>query len=282
MRSSTSSYWLTGFSRVWGGEPADDEDAETQRWYCDLLRRHVRRQCVRTLDVGCGSGRVIRALAQLCPDAFHVGIDGSDEAVRLSVRGLPADGIRGAVHCADITEAGFSHELLARYGQFDVITCFFVLHHYSIDTVAQVLCELRDLLAADGALVLAECHDPADTQAAATEQLCAQLATLAGQSADLLLTIPALEDACLRAGFLPGEICFEVHAGRPFTDRERERSASTFERLRANVSAVAHRVGPKKPPELAELERLMATMADRDIRGLARHPPALAVLRRTR
>jgi SAM-dependent methyltransferase len=280
MTFARSSYWLTGFSRVWSGEPAADEDAETERWYCDLLRRYVPGPCVRTLDVGCGSGLVMRALAQLCPGAFHVGIDGSDEAVALSARRSIADGVRGAVHCADVTDAGFSHELLARYGRFDLITCFFVLHHYPIDTVARVLGELRDLLAADGAMVLAECHNPDDSRAAATEQVCAQLAKLAGQSADLLLTIPSLQDACLRAGFLPEEICFEVQPGRPFTEREHERNASALERLRANVSGAVQRLGPAKPRELAELDRLVATMVDRGICGPVRHSQALAILRR--
>ena len=277
--SVTSSYWLDGFSRVWREEDAADEDAAVRSWYCDLLSPYLPVTVRQTLDVGCGSGRMTSVLAELSPAATHVAIDGSAEAVRRTARRIEDDGIAGVARCVDLTVPGFSVRLLAEHGRFDVITCFFVIHHYPIETIARILAEYRELCARDGVIVLAECHDPADARAQATEQTCAELARMAGQPPDLLLTPDALERACAAAGFSREEMQFEIHRGQPFTERERDRHTAELARLQARVSAVREYAGPSPSPELLQLDSLVETMSAQNICGPIRHPPALAVLR---
>ena len=90
------------------------------------------------------------------------------------------------------------------------MTCFYVLHHYDVNTISHVLSQLGDALADEGLIVLAECHDPDDELAWTTEQVCATLARLAGQPADLLLTIDQLRAACARAGFGPQDVRIDL------------------------------------------------------------------------
>lgn len=278
--SATSQYWIDGFSRVWQEEAAAEEDRAIATWYRDLLAPYLPARVARTLDVGCGSGRVTSVLAQLCPDAFHVAIDGSEEAVTRTAARMRDEKIAGAVGRVDITSPGFSRLLPADSSRFDVITCFFVLHHYAVDTIVGALTELRHLCADGGAIVLAECHDPADARAAATERTCTELAQLAEQPPDLLLTPDVLEAACRAAGFGPEEIRFEVRSGQPFTERERARHDATIAQLQDRVASLAERTRSRKPAALVHLEELVARMRRECIYGPARHPPALAVLRR--
>jgi SAM-dependent methyltransferase len=217
-------------------------------------------------------------LAQLCPGAFHVAIDGSDEAVSQTARRLTAERINGVVEQVDLTRSAFAQRLREQYGRFDLVTCFYVLHHYDVKTIGEVLAQLRDLLTVDGLIVLAECHDPNDELASATEQVCARLAQLAGQPADLLLTIDQLRAACAAAGFNSEEIRIDVRAGQPFTERERERHAATVAGLRARIAALSSQLGSRQPAALADLESIVETMARCGISGQARHAPALAVL----
>jgi 2-polyprenyl-3-methyl-5-hydroxy-6-metoxy-1,4-benzoquinol methylase len=275
--SIASSYWLDGFSRVWREEDAAEEDAAVRSWYRDLLSPYLPVTVKQTLDVGCGSGRMTSVLAELSPAATHVAIDGSAEAVRRTARRISDNGIAGVARVIDITVPRFSTMLLAEHGRFDVITCFFVIHHYPIETIARILAEYRELCERDGVIVLAECHDPADARARTTEETCAELARMAGQPPDLLLTPDALARACVAAGFSREEMQFEVRHGQPFTERERARHTAELARLQARVSAVREHAGPS--PELRQLESLVETMSAQSICGPIRHPPALAVLR---
>jgi len=280
MPAVTSAYWLNGFTRVWATDADADEHDAIRAWYSDLLRPYLPCRPLRTLDIGCGSGRVVSVLAQLCPDGFHLAIDGSEEAVAQTARRLTDEGINGAVEQADVTESGLARRLLERYGRFDLMTCFYVLHHYDVDTIGRVLAQLRDVLADNGLIVLAECHDPNDELAWTTEQVCARLARLAGQPADLLLTIDQLREACGLAGFGPQDIRIDCRSGRPFTEREQERHAATVAQLRARVDALRSQLAGRRPAALTELESIVETMARWRISGRARHAPALAVLRR--
>jgi SAM-dependent methyltransferase len=275
----TSDYWLNGFTRVWATGADADEHEAIRTWYGDLLRPYLHARPLRTLDVGCGSGRVVSVLAELCPDAFHVAIDGSEEAVAQTARRLIDERINGAVEQADLTAPGFGSRLLEQYGRFDLVTCFYVLHHYDVKTIGEVVAQLRDLLTEDGLIVLAECHDPDDELAWTTEQVCARLAQLAGQPADLLLTIDQLRAACAAAGIEPADIRIDLRSGQPFTERERERHTASVAGLRARVASLKSQLGARQPAALSELESIVETMARCRISGQARHAPALAILR---
>ena len=277
--SATSQYWIDGFSRSWQQDGADDEERAICAWYRDLLTPYCPETVSRTLDVGCGAGRITSVLAGLCHGAFHVAIDGSDAAVTRTAARMRAEAIAGAARCVDITGGRFSRALLEEFGRFDFVTCFFVLHHYAPETIVGILAELRDLCADEGVIVLVECHDPADSRAAVTERTCAALAELAGVPPDTLLTPEALEACCRAAGFGADDIRFDVRSGQPFTDAERARHAATLAQLRARLARLTDRVGPSTAPPVRELEALIETMSAQSICGPIRHPPAIAVLR---
>jgi SAM-dependent methyltransferase len=94
----------------------------------------------RVLEVGCGTGNVLRQLERACPDALVIGTD-------LFAAGLVH--ARARTGCplvqADIRTPPFS-------ARFDLIGLFDVLEHLPDDVA--VLRALRGLLAPDGALVL--------------------------------------------------------------------------------------------------------------------------------
>lgn len=103
-----------------------------------------RREPLRILDAGCGTGRLMQLLA---PAGIVEGLDVSPEAVELCRRrGL--DGVR----CADLNDAALPA------GSYDVITAIDVLYHRRIRDEATVLRSLRRALKPGGVLIR---NDPA-------------------------------------------------------------------------------------------------------------------------
>lgn len=95
----------------------------------------------RFLEVGCGTGKVLRALEEALPHGTTVvGMDLFDEALRYARRRTSCPLIRGDVHDPPFEE------------RFDVVGLFDVLEHLPDDV--EVLRSLRKLLEPSGALVL--------------------------------------------------------------------------------------------------------------------------------
>lgn len=116
--------------------------------YHRLLLRQMPRNCRTALDVGCGTGRFARRLAQrgVAVDA----IDPSEEVIAAArARAWPTapdGGPRFA--CADVTAAELPKE------HYDFISCLASIHHMPFGTVAA----LRDALAPGGVLVVLGCY----------------------------------------------------------------------------------------------------------------------------
>lgn len=104
------------------------------------LLRQLPARFDRALDVGCGSGDLVRLLATR---ATHVhGID-SDERIVGAARDLTVPGLPVTYSVAD----ALSYD----EGPFDVITCVAVLHHLPL---TQALTRFRRQLAPGGTLVI--------------------------------------------------------------------------------------------------------------------------------
>ncbi|HEX8132259.1 MAG TPA: class I SAM-dependent methyltransferase [Actinomycetes bacterium] len=141
--------------------------------YHRLLLRQLPPGCRTALDVGCGTGRFARRLAQrgLEVDA----VDRSAE-VLAAARGAPAPPAgRVRYLLADATR------MRLPAGRYDVISCLASLHHLPFATVAA----LRQALAPGGVLVVLGCYrqrtatDYAVALAAAPLNLAARLAAAA-------------------------------------------------------------------------------------------------------
>lgn len=117
-------------------------DAEPRRG-----ARQARRQAPgRMVDVGCGTGRLLRTAAAGFPDAQLVGVDFS-AGMLAEARAMSGPEECGAFVRADSAALPFAD------ASFDVVTCTACSHHWREPTAA--LAELRRITAADGLLILA-------------------------------------------------------------------------------------------------------------------------------
>ena len=97
--SAPSSYWLERFARQAEQASCSEERKLLQEWYTTILGPYVSAHSRFALDIGCGRGRVIRAVAALAPECVCVGIDGNDATLEVARRELNEDGIARA--CTD-------------------------------------------------------------------------------------------------------------------------------------------------------------------------------------
>jgi 2-polyprenyl-3-methyl-5-hydroxy-6-metoxy-1,4-benzoquinol methylase len=118
-----------------------DHNAHYHRW----LLRQLPRGAGRVLDVGCGSGELVRRLAGRRAEAV-VGVD-ADAGILERARESTS---------VDAPVAYVLAEAPGRLppGPYDVITCVAVLHHLPF---AETLVRLREELASGGTLVVVGC-----------------------------------------------------------------------------------------------------------------------------
>jgi ubiquinone/menaquinone biosynthesis C-methylase UbiE len=100
----------------------------------------------RMMDVGCGTGRLLRTAAVRFPGAQLVGVDIS-AGMLAQARAKSGPGQRGAFVRADSAALPFAD------AAFDVVTCTACSHHWQEPTAG--LAELGRVTAADGLLILA-------------------------------------------------------------------------------------------------------------------------------
>jgi len=113
------------------------------RW---LLRQFPRRVS-RTIDVGCGTGNLVRALASRVDQAMGIDIDPETIAI---ARSLSAGNANVEFHTATLTE-------LASTG-YDVVTAIAVVHHLDL---SEALTVMRSLTKPGGKLLIVGCYRPA-------------------------------------------------------------------------------------------------------------------------
>ena len=183
-----------------------------------LILRHLQPAANgRILDVGCGRGFYVKALADLYPDATVIGIDYSRDY-------LTAAAAHTGCAAAPLARAD-ARVLPFPSGAFDGVVCSEVLEHIVEDDAA--LAELCRVLADDGVLLISVPHqrypflwDPLNwvLERAFRTHVPSHVWWLAGIWADhvRLYTASALRSRVQAAGFTVADVWFTTPRSLPF------------------------------------------------------------------
>jgi SAM-dependent methyltransferase len=136
------SYDPTFFEHLFGVEDRHFWFRSRNRIIAALVKRLTagHAETYRVLEVGCGTGNVLRTLEQVCPQGSVIGMDLFAEGLKYAQKRAPFVLVQADMHQPPFTN------------QFDVIGLFDVLEHLPDDR--QVLNDLRGMLRADGILLL--------------------------------------------------------------------------------------------------------------------------------
>jgi ubiquinone/menaquinone biosynthesis C-methylase UbiE len=107
------------------------------------------------LDVGCGTGNLLRSTGKRYPDVDLVGLDPDPKALARAGRKARRAGLTVRL------DRGFAQELPYPDGSFDRVFSSLMLHHLDGASKDALLAEVRRVLRPDGVLVLADAilHD---------------------------------------------------------------------------------------------------------------------------
>lgn len=106
------------------------------------------------LDIGCGTGSLLRALGERHARMRLTGIDADPRVLHDAHDKLSAAGVRAALVLA------FAQDLPFASGSFDVATSTLIFHHLSTDAKRAALAEIRRVLTPEGRFLLADFGRP--------------------------------------------------------------------------------------------------------------------------
>lgn len=104
----------------------------------------------RVLDVGCGTGNLLRATGKRHRDVELVGIDPDLKMLARAERKIRRAGLTAQL------DRGFAQELAFPDAAFDVVFSSLMLHHLDLPSKDEMLAEIRRVLRPGGVLVLAD------------------------------------------------------------------------------------------------------------------------------
>jgi ubiquinone/menaquinone biosynthesis C-methylase UbiE len=104
----------------------------------------------RVLDVGCGTGNLLRSTGECHPGVELVGLDPDPEALARAGRKARRAGLTVRL------DRGFAQELPHPDGSFDRVFSSLMLHHLDGASKDAMLAEVRRVLRPDGLLILAD------------------------------------------------------------------------------------------------------------------------------
>jgi SAM-dependent methyltransferase len=102
------------------------------------------------LDVGCGTGNLVRSIGKRHPKVELVGLDPDPKALARAQRKARRAGVTARL------ERGFAQELPYADDSFDRVFSSLMLHHLDSGAKDELLAEVRRVLRPDGLLVLAD------------------------------------------------------------------------------------------------------------------------------
>ncbi|HET9140173.1 class I SAM-dependent methyltransferase [Actinophytocola sp.] len=104
----------------------------------------------RVLDVGCGTGNLLRSISRAHPGVELTGLDPDPKVLAKARRKLTRRGRTARL------DRGFAEELPYPDGSFDRVFSSLMLHHLDTSAKDELLAEVRRVLRPDGVLVLAD------------------------------------------------------------------------------------------------------------------------------
>jgi ubiquinone/menaquinone biosynthesis C-methylase UbiE len=149
------------------------------------------------LDLGCGTGTLLRSLLAETPTGHYVGLD-ADPRV-LAIAGRKLGEARGAVQLV----TGYSQDLPFPDGAFDVVVSTLIFHHLSDATKRSTLAEVGRVLKPSGRFFLVDFGRPQSRSAKVMLTVGSLFDGRANTRANLAGEIPGLLAA---AGFRAEEV----------------------------------------------------------------------------
>lgn len=104
----------------------------------------------RVLDVGCGTGNLLRSTGKRHRDVELAGVDPDLKMLARAERKLRRAGLKAKL------DRGFAQELAFPVASFDVVFSSLMLHHLDGPSKGEMLAEVRRVLRPGGLLVLAD------------------------------------------------------------------------------------------------------------------------------
>ncbi len=101
------------------------------------------------LDVGCGIGSITLQMAEMNPGSKVTGIDLSDDTMKQCRLNAVAYDMKNAYF-----KAASVYDMPFGKGEFETVTCFFMLHH--LDDVTRALKEIKKILDKEGKVLAIE------------------------------------------------------------------------------------------------------------------------------
>jgi ubiquinone/menaquinone biosynthesis C-methylase UbiE len=112
----------------------------------------------RVLDIGCGTGNLLRATGKRHRDVELAGVDPDPKMLARAASKTRKAGLTVRL------DRGFAQELAFPDGSFDVVFSSLMLHHLDTSSKDEMLGEVRRVLRPDGVLVLADMTGEAAAQ----------------------------------------------------------------------------------------------------------------------
>jgi ubiquinone/menaquinone biosynthesis C-methylase UbiE len=137
--------WSSAYERSWL-QPRFFEPA--QRAVLEVMEHHILTQPNAVLDVGCGTGRLLRAVHQRWPDADLIGIDPTAGMVEMARQLTPSATF----------EVSFAEALPVADASVDMVVSTFSFHHWSDQGAG--LREVARVLRPEGYFFLADAVVP--------------------------------------------------------------------------------------------------------------------------
>jgi ubiquinone/menaquinone biosynthesis C-methylase UbiE len=108
------------------------------------------RDGLRVLDVGCGTGNLLRATGKRHRNVELIGLDPDPKMLARAERKIRRAGLTARL------DRGFAQDLPFPDASFDVVFSSLMLHHLDTPSKDEMLAEVRRVLRPDGRLVLAD------------------------------------------------------------------------------------------------------------------------------
>ena len=128
--------------------------AGAPRMYAAVARAAGAEGGATVVDVGCGSGALLRRVGRGRPDLQLIGLDPDERMLRTARRKAARSRDRSVREAR--FERGYAQEIPAGDGTVDRVLSSLMFHHLDADGRAATLAEVHRVLRSDGALVLAD------------------------------------------------------------------------------------------------------------------------------